>query len=483
MPSVADNSYLLFVYPFLFDAKLFDGRVEALDGAQWRHSKKGKDFNVWTAARFPGTDMLASVANYLNPEANATATARLWKLNEELQETFGLADRADWQLVAGKERVPFRLGEVGRTSFAFQLAMFRVGTGFLTVRIKPHSKELGDWLDILSYFRFVKGQRDVSMCAQTRVGFDEQTRQPQYAPFFPAAAGNSEKSRTGCGVYYDIVSALLRVGTLKEEGTSWWNVPGQALPFAALFVNDLPKADIPLLIYRLRNFFTLRQEVQPSESDLRSEHPSLLPYTDNQWFIFSLDGGAFLSCDGPQTEFFKRTLPEHLRDHYFLLFLLSLHQRFTLMNLSQQVSEHWLERDDDARTRAFERIRETMLEFMARGRFAQIMQQEHHHNCYRKWLTTFQVHELSEEVRSEVAEMHSHLQAIRERESQERLQHLEHRISSLVVLIGIPTLVSAFLVLVPGGLRLRFSFAIVGGAIVFGFLLLWLVQRLSAPQR
>src|SRR5260370_34297162 len=191
MPSVADNSYLLFVYPFLFDAKLFDGRVEALDGAQWRHYNKGKDFNVWTAARFPGTDMLASVANYLNPEANATATARLWKLNEELQETFGLADRADWQLVAGKERVPFRLGEVGRTSFAFQLAMFRVGTGFLTVRIKPHSKELGDWLDILSYFRFVKGQRAVSMCAHTRVGFDEQTRQPQYAPFFPAAAGNS----------------------------------------------------------------------------------------------------------------------------------------------------------------------------------------------------------------------------------------------------------------------------------------------------
>jgi hypothetical protein len=482
MPSVADNSFLLFVYPFLFDAKMFDSRVEALDGAQWRDSKKGKEFNVWTAARFPGTDMLASVANYLNPEPNATATARLWKLNEDLQETFGLAGRADWQLVVGKDRIPFRLGEVGKTTFALQLAMFRVGTGFLTVRIKPHSKELGDWLDVLSYFRFIKGQRDVSLCAQTRVGFDQQTRQPQYAPFFPAPVSDSEKSRTGCGFYDDIVSALLRVGTLKEESLPWWRevfVPGQVLPFAALFVDDAPKADIPSLTYRLRNFFTLRQEIHPSETDLRTEHPSLLPYTDKQWFIFSLDGGAFLACDAPQTEFFRGTLSEHLRDHYFLLFLLALHQRFTLMNLSQQVSEHWLEGDDEARTHAFERIRETMLEFMARGRFTQVMQQEHHHGCYRKWLRVFQVHELYEEVRGEVSEMHSHLQAARERESQERIQHLEHRISSLVVLIGIPTLVTTFLTLTPEARGLRTSLAIVGGALAFGFVLLWILQLLS----
>jgi hypothetical protein len=82
-------------------------------------------------------------------------------------------------------------------------------------------------------------------------------------------------------------------------------------------------------------------------------------------------------------------------------------------------------------------------------------------------------------VREEVSEMHSYLQAARERESQGRLQHLEHRISSLLVLIGIPTLVSAFLVLVPGGLRLGASLAIVGGAVALGLVLLWILQLLS----
>jgi hypothetical protein len=478
MPSVADNSFLLFVYPFLFDANSFDSRVKAFDDAKWGDPNKKKQFSLWTAGRFPGTDMLAYVANYLNPKANAPATARLWKLNEELQEAFGLAGRADWQMIVGKDELPFQLGELGKTTFAFQLAMFRVGTGFLTVRVQPRSSELDDWLDALSYFRFIRGQRNVGLCARKRIGFDTATQQPQFAPFFPTPTEASGDN--GCGRYGDVVSALLGAAALSNESSPWWNevfVSGQALPFASLFVDDLPKGDIPSLIYRLRNFFTSRQEIHPSEADLRPEHPSLLPYIDNQWFIFSLDGGVFLAADAPQTEFFRRTLPEHIRDHYFLLFLLALHQRFTLMNLSQQVSEHWLEPDEEVRTRAFERIRETMLEFMARGRFAQVMQQEHHHSCYRRWLRTFQVHELSEEVRSEIAEMHDYLQGIRERESQERLQHLEHRISSLAVLIGIPTLVSAFLVLVPGGLQLRYSFAIVGAALLVGFVLLLVLQK------
>jgi hypothetical protein len=482
MPSVAENSFILFVYPFLFDARQFDSRVETLGNAQWRESKNGKDVNLWTAARFPGTDMLASVANYLNPEADAPATARLWKVNEDLQEAFGLAGRADWQLVVGKHRIPFRFGEVGKTTFALQLAMFRVGTGFLTVRIKPDSKDLGEWLDVLSYFRFIKGQRDVSLRAQKRVGIDEQTRQPQYTPFFPTMMG-AQESQSGCGFYGDIVSGLLGVGTFKDELLPWWRevfVPGQVLPFAALFVDDAGKSDISSLIYRVRNFFTLPQEIHPSEADIQAAHPSLLPYADSQWFIFSLDGGAFLACDAPQTEFFRRTLPEHLRDHYFLLFLLALHQRFTLMNLSQQVSEHWLEGDDHSRTRAFERIRETMLEFMARGHFTQVMQQEHHHNCYRKWLQVFQVDYLFGEVRAEVSEMHSYLQSAQERESQERLQHLEHRISSLLVLIGIPTLVTTFLALTPEARGSKTSLAIVGGSLVLAFILLWILQLASS---
>lgn len=485
MPSVADSSFLLFVYPFTFETDSFDERVEAIDGATWADSNTKKDLQLWTAGRFPGSDMLASVANYLNPQQTAPATARLWKLNEDLQEAFGLAARAEWQLVLGKAQIPIQLGELGKTNFAFQLALFRVGTGFLTIRVQPRTSDLNHWLNVLSYFRFMSGQRNVSLCARKRVGFDSATREPKYALFFPVDTSTSEKNI--CGTYEDIVSALLRSATISTDSSPWWNdvfVSGQALPFASLFVDDLPKDQIPSLIYRLRNFFNSQQEIHPSESDLRPDHPSLLSYVENAWFIFSLDGGVFLAADAPQTEFFRRTLPEHIRDHYFLLFLLALHQRFTLMSLSQQVSEHWLESDEEARIAAFEKIRETMLEFMARGRFAQVMQQEHHHNCYRRWLRIFQVQELSEEVRSEIAEMHDYLQGIRERESQERLQHLEHRISSLLVLIGIPTLVSAFLVLVPGGLQLRYSFAIVIGAMAAGLVLLWVLQKIGrAPEK
>ena len=61
--------------------------------------------------------------------------------------------------------------------------------------------------------------------------------------------------------------------------------------------------------------------------------------------LFSpLSVAQFLACDVPSAEeapFFRETLPSHLDTHYLLGFLLTLHQRFTLASLSDQVAEGW----------------------------------------------------------------------------------------------------------------------------------------------
>jgi cation transport ATPase len=100
---------------------------------------------------------------------------------------------------------------------------------------------------------------------------------------------------------------------------------------------------------------------------------------------------------------------------------------------------------------------------MARGHFAQVMQREHHHRCYRKWQETFQVEQLYQEVSEEVREMHDYLlmqrtedlkkiaeteakaEADREQAEQKRDQKLNKLIFFISVLFCFPSLVMAFL--------------------------------------
>jgi hypothetical protein len=139
----------------------------------------------------------------------------------------------------------------------------------------------------------------------------------------------------------------------------------------------------------------------------------------------------------------QKTLPSHLRDQYFLLFLLALHQRLALTSLSEQVARHWLPTKvgyagHKEREQAFGRIRDTLLVLVARGRFTQVMQREHHHRAYGRWRATFEIDDLYRDVSEEVREMHAFL-------LEQQVSRLETRLSQLGFLIGIPVLLIGFL--------------------------------------
>ena len=123
----------------------------------------------------------------------------------------------------------------------------------------------------------------------------------------------------------------------------------------------------------------------------------------------------------------------------------------------------------------FERIRDRLLEFTARGYFAQVMQREHHHRVYRRWQEVFQLERIYQEVNDEVREMHEYLQT-------RQMRELERRLNTLSVLLGIPALVSAFLSIydftVGKGLPLAVLLGIVAFAFLLGYLFwLWLSQE------
>jgi hypothetical protein len=232
-----------------------------------------------------------------------------------------------------------------------QLLLFRVGVGFLTVRIKPEiepdadGSNLSGWLDFLHFFRYLRRSRSVFVRAERRE-FNQDTRTRSQQPYFPSLAGgpvpsDSQEKR----VFFDVVRGLLQSSVPVGQEDRWWRdvfIADQALPYAALFLEGAAEPQQRHLLYKVHNFFHSAEGEHPAACELELDQPDLIPDAERQWFVFSLDGGAFVAFDPPATPFFHDTLPDHLDTRYLLVYLLALHQRFALMGLTEDVSQHWL---------------------------------------------------------------------------------------------------------------------------------------------
>jgi hypothetical protein len=465
---VQDVSFARFVYPFLFAPETFDGRVAAATKAAWTGRERA--LPVWGGQRFPEDDLLPHVANYLNREEGGPSTARLWRMTQNALRSpnGGLGAQADWTL--GCTSGPYTL-----LLNSIQLALFRVGVGFLTIEARPKSAEVNTWLDFVHFFRYLRRKETVWVEATRRTG------PGKMEPFFPEPAGGLAAHPDGGGTFSEIVDAVLRTAALPGETQPWWSevfVPGQALPYVCLFEDGLDAVERPKRLHQLRNFFHCGQQLRPTVADLRvDDHPRLLQYTDGQWFVFSLDGGAFVAFDAPADDrFFRDTLPQHIGSTYFLLFLLALHQRFAMMMLSEEVARNWLVGNEPEREASFARIRDTLLAFTARGRFAQVMQQEHHHAVYLRWQETFQVDRLYAEVSDEVREMANYVLVRRTERIAEGERRLERRVNQIGLLVGMPALVLTYFSTL--GARDWWVGIVAGvGALLVGLGVLWGINR------
>lgn len=398
-----DQSFVRFVYPFVFAPEQFAAVVGSLNAAKMP-LRESKVADVWEAARFPESDLLPHVARYLNSPDEKDSTVKIWRLGNDFWNSFeGFGSKADWSLhatqtddqdIARKLEIAFEFKEI-------ELSLFRTGVGFVTVEAAPKSNVLADWHNFIHFLRFID-RKTVTLAAKRKVGRND--TEPFFPPF-AAATGDKQNLK-------QIICALLTMaGTNCDEVF----IPDQLLPYAALFVKDSAADEDYNLIYKTRNFFHSEQGNTPAPDDLDAHHPTLLEYAARQWQIFTLDGSSFLAFDAPDTDFFRNTLPSHLRHQYFLLFLLVLQQRFALINFSNRVSEYWLMRDEDQRAAMFEQIRQDFFDFTARGYFIQVMQREHHHRCYVRWQEKFQVGLFFSEVREKVREMNDYLQSERTR--------------------------------------------------------------------
>ena len=473
------RSFAYFVYPFLFDVPPLPAHAQASGemgrrdvfcvfaeqiGASELDGKK-----MWADWPVPVNDMMPHVAAFLDPK-NKTPTGRFWQLGNDVSQKLQ-TNKIEWRMLRGKTAapIPFVLGG----GFVAQLALFRHGVGFITVCARPSSDNLADWLAFLHDFRFMHHRGDVRVCAEKET-FDPASKQKARTAFrpldVPGAAADQSFS------FLEVVYALLKASGVAHASVF---TPGHTLPYASLFVRGADEAGKLLAIHRLRNFFSTEEGANPSQEDLRPDHPAHLPYAHDQWFLQTLNGGSFIAFE-PEgarvSEFQKNVLPGHLQQVYFCAGLLALYQRFALARLSQRVATKALTGGD----KEWKEIRDDLLDFTARGYFTQAMQFDHHHRYYRKWQEVFQIPQLYAEVRDEVRDMYERAtlnlrqeEDAREKREEEREKRVEKRLSLLGLLFAVPALILGFL-----GVNIQgytngdgLSLAVLAGWVAGGFVL------------
>jgi hypothetical protein len=519
-----ESSFIYFVYPFAIEPTAVESRVKAIEKATCT-VRSGEARRVWEPLNLPHEELIEHMGQYLNLTGDQPATARVWRLSHDAARQFGIDRSTKWRLLRPRGEIGFQFGRGDDLGFAVQLALFHTGVGFLTVQVWLDSEDQANWMNLLHYFRFARGQRGVSVRAERRTverppaessnpqpaGENQDTQsasaqaaspkpppEPRWVEFFPSAA--EKHIPAGRKPFFlAVILALLHTAS-RQDGEPWWQevfISGQLIPFATLYFETVPDFEtvpeqmVAETVYRVRNFFHMGQEVGLTEEDESLTHPKLLPYAQRMWFTFSLEGCAFVAIQARETDFFRRELPDHLQRHYFLLFLIGLNQRFTLIRLSQEVSERWLQGDSRQRIETFERIHRLLMEFTARSYFSLVAQREHHQRFYSALQQTLMVDTLYQEVKDEVLEMYQALQ----REQSARIEHnqalqrqqsmrLEQRVSFLTAFIAVPTAIFSFLNINirsitsdTEGLPIAVAVGIAVLSMILGGIVWWLLKR------
>ncbi|MEZ6140858.1 MAG: CorA family divalent cation transporter [Zavarzinella sp.] len=432
----SDRSSLTFVKPFLYDhqqSELVLSRVRSVHVP----ARTGV-MEVWERGAFPTDDFLHHIAQSLAPTDDSPAVAEKYLLtNRFLESEHGLAAKKGFLFQFKNQSTRIRLEEL-------QLILFRNGVGFVVQRWKVESDKIEAWLDLQHFGRFAALERGGVLRMPSP---DGKSVRPFPQPYLQTADDKSSSEQSTFAAINHIALNSVGLGLNGPIPVQEVFLAGRSLPYTVLFLNETNDSAWPRekVLYKLRRLFHAQQAYYPTQEQVAICPPNFHPYLQDQWFFQSLEGGGFVAIDPPIDPFFQKELPHHLENEYFVMFLLALQQRFSLMSLSNEVAQRW--KSNPAKQPAselrviFEQIRDRLFDYTAHYHFVQVGQRQNHHHLYQLWQQTFQITDLYEEVNNEVREMNDYLN---DRDKQSRDNRLNLLTLLLTVFIGAPTLAISF---------------------------------------
>jgi hypothetical protein len=361
----------------------------------------------WGMFGFQRDLLVGHVRKHLGPGGDG-ATGRVYSLTRAQVNWLNgpRGAHAVWSMRFGSGSVPFTITRAHLLLFVHDIA-------FVGIEVQPTSDSLADWLDLAHYARFYGSDRtpQVALTGADMRGFRNVTDlfvgQGLATPQDRDDGQVEIRMRGLRGLFVALLATMTLPGEapplLGPEPDAWMEplgAPCQLLSYAVLNLagdGQLSDAVMPWVAGAHHS----RQAVS-ARSDLDAVTVGMMRYGENETFVMSGEGAAFLAVRPPgvvgsPSTFQASTLSAHLRSDYLFAYIFSAYQRYALMRLSDEVAGSVAANAQDLRP-----VHERVLKFTALGLFEQISHSQHHHAFYRKARAVHQVRELHREVRDEV---------------------------------------------------------------------------------
>lgn len=407
-----DQSSVRIVLPFTLDGVSYSDARERLTIAKAQNGDQ-----AWVPMVFDGK-IIDHVDDFVNVSKD---TQREIAVALRFAQVFSL-DFDDLYFTVKKRQVGFRL-------ITAELVLFQSGIGFCTIELQPTNKDsVGDLADIAHYLRFTW-----SSSGSRRAVSDIRRRSD------PAGGRGSRD------VLVMFESFLSPIKGLWEPA----GVEGQLRAYTIALVDSdaATTAEMTELMQRFRRLFHSQSLVSLGTG--RDLYPVGLSYGENMTLHHSLDGGGFVGINVPNDAFHRQTLPDHMRRVYYFGFVLALHQRLLAEHFSLRVQEIDSLPNAPANVKAelhrANKVSRELRHSLTRFFFRQTMQTQNHHTSYRRWLEVFEVDSFVAEVRRELIDTYTYLEAMQRENNEVVAQDRSQRFERIGVAFACLSIVTGLL--------------------------------------
>ena len=376
--------------------------------------KNGKEAVVWVPDVLQAYHMKTHTAAMLGLGTEKGTIGQIYSLNDSVRRDFCIPDRrTDAELIhrGTDTSLRIRIEEV-------RLVLFETGIGFLSFQIAGGMENAGEMTDMNYFLSEVKSRENIIR--------------------FERRLGKEEKEE----ISYNLLSLVQALTGSLGDVQDFDSRPGlhyidnKPLIFSYLLLDRFTE-DFGKTFFHLRTNFKASYQTPVSQFDLTGTSGILHPFENVYWGT-SLNGAVCCACmtaDSTTNAFFRDTFPSNLKETYWQLYILRLHQRYAVQAFQTRFSEAALvlKREDLAAVRkAYEEIRilrDDALSFRLKSAFSEPTSVEHINDFDRFLVTNLRTAELFKSFEERLLQLNEVIATVRDR--LEKNEELKNRAKTL----------------------------------------------------
>ncbi|MGE5423043.1 MAG: hypothetical protein ACM3QW_07250 [Ignavibacteriales bacterium] len=386
---------------------------------------------MWKVKDFSLSGLFQHICGLISSEETDVSVGRRFVLDQTGRAYYGLPHKTNTIFTLGLKKKTIAL-----TIPAVQVVLFKSGVGFVVVELGyKEDAEIEDVIDGNYFFKSFH-RSDLEMSFIKTIAKDE----------------SAEVRITPSQLILNFINHLNVLDFFNDKDSKAGNsiVGAHALVYSGIlfdrFFSNLTEYEEQLkqYLFWMRRSFKESYKPAPGEFSL-DNNPEVLQLFQNSYWGISVEGLAniaYLVDDDETNQFFSGNYYGNLENTYFFMYLLALHQRYTLLKFIKEAAllPYPLDRKisykeaQDLNEQIY-RLRKKIAYFVLRSTFYQVSNITHHNKLYKQIQQSLGITDLQNELELEL-QMLASINSIEEQIRRDRKDEREKSLEDFITLIS-----------------------------------------------